>query len=278
MKKRGLTIIVIVILALLLAGAAGALVFKPVARFQAYLNAQIAASLNESGLGWQAALTDMAYEFPNKIKGQAYLRHEGCGVFIEVSQIKLTPRLTTLWGASPMYDMQGLALGGDFSGYFSTGAHNVFKLVFNNLHSRHISGLDTATPLIPAFEAEISGVLDIDGHTVKSDTVINSLTVKAPDFFGLGDLHFYEGGLNFEMYDDEVRVNRAFIKNDDITAGIEGLALGLHPQSRLNFTGALAVSNPGLVIILNLLSGNKTPRFSFAITGTLQDPQFNLLP
>lgn len=278
-KRRIKAILLIIVVVAALFIAAGFLLAKPIARFQANLNAEIADSLSETGLKWDMALTGLAYDFPHKIKGQGYLRNVDYNVLIEIDEITLVPKLTTLFGAAPEYRVKGEALGGNFFGVFNTGLGQNFKLAFDNLKSRRVKVLDTGELNASIVEIDISGMLVVLNETIKADTVINSIKIELPKIMNVGDLMFYDGRLNFEIAANRLRINQALIKNNDAHIQVAGFIDELDKNvSSLDLSGVLAIKNPDLAAILNLFGGSKSPEFRFAVKGTTADPKFKFLP
>lgn len=283
MKKRRIIISIIVLILVILV-IAGVLIYraKPVTMLENHINRQIAANMQENELDWEIVLYDLYYEFPDEIKGKAYLRNSRYDILIDVNRLILKPRFGTLLKSTQLYDMRGNALGGSFDGNFALGKNDDFTLHFQRLSSQHIKELSTGQPVGNPTAVMVSGTLNIMTGVVQADTTIDSIKITLPEPLSMaGDLYFYDGKLNFEAADNVINLKQALIKNADAEIGVTGTITALSAdESLLDLYGVLVVSNPLLAHILSLSEegDSNTPEFRFRVTGSSDNPSFRFVP
>lgn len=283
MKKRKIIISVVVIIVFILV-IVGVLIYcvKPVALLEKQINRQIAANMQENKLDWEIVLYDFSYDFPNEIKGKAYLRNARYDLLIDVDKVELQPHFRTLYKRTQVYDIQGNALGGSFEGRFVLGKNDDFTMYFQRLSSQYIKELSSGHPLESNTAVTASGTISVASGVVRADTNIDSIKISLPEPLSMaGDLYFYDGKLNFEAADNVIHLKQALIKNSDAEIGVSGSITVLNTdESLLDLYGVLVVSNPVLAYILSLneKGANNTPEFRFRITGPSGSPDFRLVP
>lgn len=283
MKKRKIiiSIILAIVLVIVITGA-GIILLKPISRLEKSINKEIALNMQANNLDWEIALQNLYYDFPNKLKGQAYLRNVNYDMLIDVDKIVLKPRFRSLFSRTQFYEMRGDALGGTFTGDFAVGAKDDFNFYFNRLTSTKIKTLSTGKPIESNLALMVSGSLNIVDHAVKANANIDSIGITLPEPFSMaGNLYFYDGKLNFEIADNILTLHEALIKNADAEITVAGSAIFVEAGNHdLNFFGALEISNPLLARLLNLgaTTGTGPPRFNFSLSGPANQPEFKFLP